>query len=91
MMAKLTLERLRALVADQVAPPPIPIPGYGQYVEQRNRPGVYDDSINPRKRFGRRPQLAPFKPGQTARTQRLKRRTRPTPGSVEGRRHPQIN
>lgn len=36
-------------------------------------------------------QQAPFKSGQTARTQRLKRRTRPTPGSAYRRQNPRVD
>lgn len=36
-------------------------------------------------------QQAPFKPGQTRRTQQLKRRTYPTPGSSYRRHNPRMN
>lgn len=44
-----------------------------------------DDSVDRNAPFKPRRQQAPFKRGQTKRTQRLKRPTRPTPGSYPHR------
>lgn len=61
-------------------------PGYQHYWNERRQgsspaktgPPLPDDSV-PRWRSSTPIQQAPYKPGQTARTQRLKRRTRPNP------------
>jgi hypothetical protein len=97
-----TFSRLRAILGSQPPPPygnPNVIPGIGGYrreLHKRARKAAQqlpDNSI-PRWRDSHPIQQAPYKPGQTRQTQRYKRRhpgTRPTPGSVYGRRQPQPN
>jgi hypothetical protein len=66
-MARVNLHNSNALMAayhqSKTIPPrrkpPIPVPGYGGYVQQRDSQR-FDDSLNPRQRFGPRPQRAPY-------------------------------